>query len=556
MRFLIVLINLFFIFLLSFPVYAQDSLDTLNLEILSKKINSTVDTTLRFMYINKFIGKAQKENNLLSVKAGYYYKYNYTKNDSLKISSLDSILKISEKESDPIFTPIGHIGKAIFYREKRNFKKALDALIEANEYAKETNDKRCFFQSNHQIGILKDRIGNYDEALKIHKENIEFAKNHTDVISQENYLHAIFALSFTYKNLNKLDSASHYNDFGIKETQENEFKDLYHYFILNKGIILFLKNDLDQAKNYLELAKTYFTENQHLPNTAEANFYLAKTELEFNNEEKAILHLKKVDSIFDKMKDLIPEIRETYYILSEYYEEKKDLKNQLKYIQKLIQSDSILNSNYIYINENLKFKYDIPKYTAEKEELIRSLEIQNKSRSYYFLSVVFLAVVIIIYLVIRQITLKKRFNSLINSQSDKQLEISKNTIEGEELDIPKDILNKIIQSIENFEKNNEFTDSQITLISLAKEFNTNTTYLSKTINYLKNKNLNTYLNELRVNYAIEKIKKDSRFRKYTIKAISVEVGFKSPQTFSKTFTRITGLKPSYFIKQIEKSQKP
>lgn len=549
------LLVLFIFFIYSFSVKAQDSLDRYNLEILSNKINATTDSTLRFIYIDKFIEKAKKENNILSLKAGYFYRYNSSKNDSVKLQSLNHILEISETNPDPIFTPIAHNGKAYFYRARRDFKKALDAFLKANEYAKNENDKRCFFQSNLQIGILKDRIGNHKEALKIHKENINFAETNNDIISQKDNLNAVFALAFTYKNLKQLDSATYFNDYGMKKSKENNFSDLYHYFLLNKGIIQFLKENYPEAKKLLDSAKHFFSNNKHLPNTAEANFYLGKVELEFGHTKKAIFHLKKVDSIFDKMNDLIPEIRETYYILSEHYKSQKDVINQLKYIQKLIQADSILNSNYIYINENLKYKYDIPKYTAEKEELIKSLEIQSKSKNYYFLLVLLLAFGVIVYLIKRQLTLKNRFNSLIKEQAKEEPKTNKNQIGEIELDIPEDILKNIINSIKEFEKKNQFIDSKITLTSLAKKFNTNTTYLSKTINHLKNKNINSYLNDLRIDFAVEKIKNDSKFRKYTIKAIASDVGFKSSETFSKTFVKKTGLRPSYFIKQIEKSEK-
>lgn len=553
MKISVLCLKLYFLCLWVFPVNAQDSLSTYNFEMLSDKINATDNIDLRFLYIDEFIEKAKRENNLLNLKAGFYYRFNYSENDSIKLQSLDSIIKISEKNPDPVFTSISYISKASLYREKRDFKKALNTFLKANKYAKKHDDKYCFFQSNLQIGILKDRIGNYNEALKIHKENINFVKKNSDVISQKDYLSSVFALAFTYKNLRQLDSAGYYNDYGLEKSKNNNFNDLYHHFLLNKGIIQFSKKEFLEAEINLHDAKDFFKEQENLPNTAEAHFYLGKIKFELKNKNKGVFHLKRVDSIFNIMNDLIPEIRETYYILSEYYEKKKDIGNQLRYTQKLIRADSILNSNYIYINENLKYKYDIPKYTAVKEELIKSLENKNKSIYYYSLLALFLASSIIIYLIVRQVILKKRFNLLIKNESVKDKKEIENTFDSQELDIPEEILNNIIRSIKNFEADNKFIDSKITLTSLAKDFNTNTTYLSRAINHLKNKNINVYLNELRIDFAIEKIKTDSKFRKYTIKAIAKEVGFKSSETFSKTFLKKTGLKPSYFIKQVVKS---
>ena len=107
--------------------------------------------------------------------------------------------------------------------------------------------------------------------------------------------------------------------------------------------------------------------------------------------------------------------------------------------------------------------------------------------------------------------------------------------------------------MKEFENKKGFLDAKIKLSNLAKLLETNTNYLSKTINHFKGKNINVYLNDLRVDYAINKIQEDSKFRNYTIKAIAKDVGFKSPETFSKTFYKKTGIYPSYFIKQLEKS---
>jgi AraC-like DNA-binding protein len=55
---------------------------------------------------------------------------------------------------------------------------------------------------------------------------------------------------------------------------------------------------------------------------------------------------------------------------------------------------------------------------------------------------------------------------------------------------------------------------------------------------------------LRVKYAFERLKDDSIFRKYTIKAIAQESGFKGAESFSKEFFKKYGVNPSYFIKEL------
>ena len=85
---------------------------------------------------------------------------------------------------------------------------------------------------------------------------------------------------------------------------------------------------------------------------------------------------------------------------------------------------------------------------------------------------------------------------------------------------------------------------------LAKELNTNSTYLSKIINVYKEKNFSNYLHDLRIGYAIERLRDDEKFRLYSIKGISEEMGFKTSESFAKAFHKKTGIYPSAFIKTL------
>ena len=116
--------------------------------------------------------------------------------------------------------------------------------------------------------------------------------------------------------------------------------------------------------------------------------------------------------------------------------------------------------------------------------------------------------------------------------------------------IPNHIFMEISTRLIEFEANYEFTNCKITLNSLAQKFNTNTSYLSKVININKKMNFRTYLNNIRVDYIIEQLKKDKKLRLYTIDAIAKEAGFKTPESFSKAFFKQTGIYPSYFLKKL------
>ena len=123
----------------------------------------------------------------------------------------------------------------------------------------------------------------------------------------------------------------------------------------------------------------------------------------------------------------------------------------------------------------------------------------------------------------------------------------------ESVDLPKDIIDDLLDKLSVFEKKEGYLRRNIKLNDLAKEMKTNTKYLSYVINNFKNYNYAQYINDLRINYIVDALKNDLMLRKYTVKAISETAGFNNTESFSKAFNKKTGIYPSYFIKQLNKN---
>jgi YesN/AraC family two-component response regulator len=112
-------------------------------------------------------------------------------------------------------------------------------------------------------------------------------------------------------------------------------------------------------------------------------------------------------------------------------------------------------------------------------------------------------------------------------------------------------MQKILNSLEVFETGTLFNNRNMSLSFLASNFNTNTRYLSRVINHHKHKDFSSYINELRINYIVEKLKNDPVWRQYKISTLAEETGFSSHGKFTPVFKSITGLSPSLFIKYLE-----
>lgn len=110
---------------------------------------------------------------------------------------------------------------------------------------------------------------------------------------------------------------------------------------------------------------------------------------------------------------------------------------------------------------------------------------------------------------------------------------------------------RILAKLDKFEKETKFTKKSVSLTYLALYCDTNTKYLSQVINTHKNKDFNNYINELRVNYIIKKLKDEPIYRKYKIATLADEAGFSSQNKLSTVFKKVTSISPSVFIKYLE-----
>ncbi|WP_181142879.1 helix-turn-helix domain-containing protein, partial [Flavobacterium columnare] len=238
----------------------------------------------------------------------------------------------------------------------------------------------------------------------------------------------------------------------------------------------------------------------------------------------------------------------------------------LKYLNKLIVFDSILSKKNGQLTNIISEKYEKPQLLEEKEKVINELK-NEKLFNYLIIIIIVIGLSVIVKYNIKLRNDNKKFLLLIKQHNelkkdglkievdvnvkDKQVSEIDKSKEFKSLEISEELVNEILEKLNKFEKNLAFLNPNIKQADLAKEFATNINYLSKVINFYKDKNFSQYLNDLRIDYVLTKIQEDKKFRSYTIKAISEECGFNTAESFSKAFNNKTGIQPSFFIKKIQ-----
>jgi len=335
-------------------------------------------------------------------------------------------------------------------------------------------------------------------------------------------------------------------------------------FILNDGILDYYNKDFHLAITKINKAlkgaskpeNWYLFENY---NKIDAYYFLGKSYEKIGLKNKEIVSYKRADSLISKTNYLVPEIRSSYTAIIDYYKSRDSIQQQLYYINRLLEYDSILDHNLMNLSIKLNEQYDAPNLVLEKERLITILKDENKTSTKYLLvSIIFIGVISTLFLsnYRKKKTYKQRFEKLINSTHTEEVIISNKKIKTEEIsiDIAKNTIDQILINLDKFERNNGFTQINLTTNILAKKVQTNSKYLSKVIKFYKKKNFSPYINDLRVDYIIDRLKIEKKLQNYTIKALATEAGFNSSEAFSKYFYKKNGIYPSYFIKKIQSYQ--
>ncbi len=120
---------------------------------------------------------------------------------------------------------------------------------------------------------------------------------------------------------------------------------------------------------------------------------------------------------------------------------------------------------------------------------------------------------------------------------------SKEKYQNKELN--QEIVTEIQQGIVLIKEKELFLNPSLTLDDVAGELNITKNNLSQYLNETVGKSFSTYINDLRIERAIQLLHAQNN---YTIDSIGYESGFNSKSTFYTTFKKITGISPGKYRK--------
>jgi AraC-like DNA-binding protein len=564
----ILYLSLFF-FLFNLSLKAQNvDFEKLSLDELDNGDFSFKDKKTGENFCKIYIKKAKKENNIEALFRAYKVTAFYVpQSESFKY--IDSTIIIAKKINKPIFLANAFLASSNIKDINYSSSIGIKDLLLAYKYSQKTDDNYLKNNILYDLALQDFYIGNYKEA----KEKLLISKNYFDKNFDKKEVGKDYPMIFFYSTILLIDVN---NTLGKQSENSDLFEDAYKKIKLNKNFQVYKPYylscegvDAYKNKNY-QLAISKLNEainnyNDQFKHFAEI-YYLGLTYWKLNKKEKAISYFLKLDKDKEKDKSQEPRFRPAYELLIQYYKEKGNTEKQLEYINKLLFLDRSYEKNYKYLFAKINKEYTSEKLIQEKKDIENSLKFHRL----FIIFIIIFSFSVITFIFYRYTKIQKEYKQrfreiLVEKKQNKPIEKNvfkentqtnpaQNTLLYSKIaGLSASTIDSILNKLEIFESENQFLNPKITQKILSEELKTNPSYLSKIINVYKEKNFTQYINDLRLDYILERLKTDEDLLQIDVKEIANEAGFSSAESFSDNFQRKFKIKPSYFIKMMKEN---
>ena len=537
----------------SFNFYAQTFK-----EIRAKYENLDENDHKALPYIENYIIKAKKENDLSCLVRGYLDGSFYNSIPAIKIKYADSAIVSAKFSQDNQLIGEAYATKgSLYYFYYKKYKLALNEYVNAFDYTKKTSDLFLNNMVMYHMGVVKSYLGYYQEALENFRNCIAYFEPlsndnnlHPNLIfnNKKGYYNSLHQAIVCYRNLGDFKTADSLINVGLSKTADaKEFPLEHSYFLKCKGVIDFHNKSYQESIKLLNKALPEIKRNKDFAWESVSYFYLGKAYSALNQQKEATNYFTKVDSIFQKNNFILPELRENYEILIKDSKLANDTKKELYYTNSLLKADSTISKDFNYLSSKIHKEYDTQQLIDAKNRL------ESNSTLWIIVSsiIILLLLATLYYRYTKEKNIQKKYVELeqglmqnVSIVPVQNMEIISSTKSS----LNEKTFNDVLKKLERFEKKLEFTEKGLTLNKLAKKFDTNSNYLSQVISEKRNINYNKYLSELRINYITQKLYNDKEYLKLTVEALAEKSGIASRQNFSDLFFEINKIRPTDFIK--------
>ena len=400
------------------------------------------------------------------------------------------------------------------------------------------------------MALLKNNLGFHQEAIALIKEvmntylsikdfpeNTNNNNNNNNIVADKAGAYNI--LGESYFALNSINNNDKYLDSTLNN-YEKAFLEAEKFIPKHKNSLSFyhlrIANVLIKRKQYkkaLKLVNTfdlvkksqdyYFLKSLIFKNLkrGDSSLYYSYKFLNFNNTSPNT----------EKNKIVV------YNILANLYNDNSKIDSAFRYSKLALGMLEKLNKSKTEANKT-HFLYDFNQIQKLNDSILKN-ELKKRNNLVVLFTTFLISLIIIVVYFLKKIKNKKiTTENVLPPKKDYSIHI-----EIEEM---------VLKELKKFELSKDYLDSTFSIHQLAKNLNTNTSYLSSVINEKKGKTYKQYLTELRINYLITILQKDSKYKKYTIQALGEEIGYTNASSFSRSFKNYLGKTPSEYINSLKK----
>ncbi len=510
--------------------------------------DSAIQKYTKALEIFEMAEKSEYYVQALMVLGGLYSKLGDFSNAQKYFDiALENKAHINDYDRITMYNKVG-----INYQNLGDFRHAIKYFEEAFKLCDLSDNNVARATTYVNTGNLYMAWGKKEAALEYLEKALELSNSAGIEHFRQNVLSLIADI---YLDFGQLDKAKKYYNGVLDYTAESND-------ILNEGRAynglakIYARNrQYTEAINDASKALELFKKIESPAYIANSHYFLAENFLAVSNLKETKAHLDKAASI--ARKNSLKEIEaQTALLYARYNNIANNGLGSNKFYEKYI---SIKDSVFTKQNQELLARFQVEFDNLEKDyklkeaenlNKLKEAELAQKKRQVAYISLISLLLLAGVFVFIVMYIRKQKANRLLFLKNKELVEKeSKIQSKREVVDIPESRQNEIIQKLNRkMRENSIHLQTDLTLHSLSKTLNTNSSYLSRIIQLNYNYNFSTFLNKHRIIEA-QKMILDKKFAHYTIDAISHECGYKSKSTFNKAFKEITGLTPNEYKRQ-------
>src|SRR5690606_11929988 len=301
-------------------------------------------------YIEYYLQKAKKENSKQDIVTGYRKKVTYFKDYELQKLYADSLLLYATQVKDKQITGVAYNTKRYVEFVAKNYEKALDYGLQAEEYLEEVEDFYTLNKVKGSIGAIYYHLEEYPKAYKFYKETTTYYKKNSNnsYNNLRGYVSSLFGLSKAAFRLQKNDTLPALLDEGYtaagKLKQKSKSLETAYFSFIN-GMYHHTLQDYQKSDSLLNAALPHIKENNDFANEHLVYLYLGKNAWKSGKKQQALGYFEKTDLLYQNENFINTELSEAYSYIIDYYKEQKNPERQLHYTNILLQISNELQKN-------------------------------------------------------------------------------------------------------------------------------------------------------------------------------------------------------------------